>query len=60
VRYSSAARCGFCDQRAILDRTTAEHLAAASGGRLLSFECPVGNGVHVINPVFEHGRSTSR
>lgn len=55
MRYSSAPRCSVCEQRAILDIVSADHLASETRGLLVPFECPGGNGIHVRNPDFERG-----
>ena len=53
VRYSGALRCSVCEHRAILERTTADRLVAETGGVLVGYECPEGNGTQVRNPEFE-------
>lgn len=57
MRYSGALRCSVCEHRAILERTTVDRLVAETGGALVGFECPEGNGMHVRNPEFERGRA---
>ncbi|MHA6797971.1 hypothetical protein [Bounagaea algeriensis] len=53
MSYSGAPRCANCDNRAILDRRTAERLTTESAGLLVAYDCPAGYGVHVWNPDFE-------
>lgn len=52
-RYSMAARCPRCEQRAILTLVAARRLVAASGYRLEAFRCPDEHGWHVRYPAVE-------
>lgn len=56
MSYSSAPRCTTCDNRAILDRRTAQRLTTDSAGLLVPYDCPAGYGVHVWNPDFERAK----
>jgi hypothetical protein len=52
-RYSTAARCPRCDQRAILTLAAANRLVFVSNNLLESFRCPDKHGWHVWYPGIE-------
>ncbi|HEY3609604.1 MAG TPA: hypothetical protein VGL06_19040 [Pseudonocardiaceae bacterium] len=57
-RYSEAGRCAPCDGRAALSEAAAARFVAVTDGRLVTFQCPDGNGWHLFNPTAERGRSS--
>lgn len=59
-RYSMAARCPRCDQRAILTLGAVNCLVSASRHRLASFRCPEQCGWHVRYPGIEGGGKAHR
>lgn len=52
--YSKAARCGACDERAIVPTLeAAKRFILKSEGRLEIVECRIGNGWHLMHPAVE-------
>ena len=52
--YSQAERCCNCSNRAIIPtQEIANRFVMKSEGRLIVVHCPVGNGVHLVNPSAE-------